>query len=106
MRKAQGYAVAGFDSDSVKAVATVPGIRKMSQEEIDSLNALLNGASTIPPQHDTSQDVYAMVEKNGETIATLYKDGTMMTSNSVAQPSDLAWMDQGSSLPTGGWHRR
>ena len=42
-------------------------------------------------------NIYATLERNGQTIATLYKSGGIMTPDAVGLPSDLS--NEGGGLP-------
>ena len=42
-------------------------------------------------------NIYATLERNGQTIATLYKSGGIMTPNAIGMPSDLS--NEGGGLP-------
>jgi len=74
-------------------------IRKLSDDEVEMLQRRQPKA---PPPLDVIADnhpsnIYATLERNGQTIATVYKSGGMMTPNAIGSPSNLA--SDGSGLP-------
>lgn len=72
-------------------------VRKLSDEEVADRQPLkpLPPADLIADNHPSN--IYATLERNGQTIATIYKSGGMMTSNAVSLPSNLS--NEGTGLP-------
>lgn len=74
-------------------------IRKLSDDEVEMLQRRQPKA---PPLLDIIADnhpsnIHATLERNGQTIATVYKSGGMMTPNAIGSPSNLA--SDGHGLP-------
>lgn len=70
--------------------------RKLSEEEIAAFQAFMAPRS-LPPAPTPA--IYATVEQNGKVVATLYKDGTCVTTNAAhARIRNLPSMGEGETL--------
>ena len=77
-------------------VVQASDVVKASPESGEALKAVL--ANVDLPSIDDDSLIYATLSKGGKTIATLYKDGQMMTPGSTPLPSNLASDGSGKAL--------
>lgn len=79
-----------------------PSIRKGAPEEVRRLIEMSRAFESARPSDRKSDDdpsnLYATVQKNGKTIASLYIGGSMVTPNDVALPDNLSLDGQGTTL--------
>ncbi len=73
--------------------------RKRADAEIGRYTAMGIPAAPTDAQPDSTQAAsYATIQKDGRTIATLNRSGSLLTENDIAPPEDLAKGEAGTAL--------
>jgi hypothetical protein len=79
-----------------------PALKRATDEEarqLAEMNRAFEAArATDRKSDDDPSNLYATIQKNGKTIASLYVGGSMVTPNDVALPGNLSWDGQGTIL--------